>query len=98
MKFRFSIRSLFVAIALIAMSLALYRHFSPPPAYPLPSFNMGWPLNANSYLFGDNSSFEVSEQTVKQTPKWNPHHGNPPLSAYDAMVRADKLRLQLIKD
>ena len=94
-KLRFSLAGLLLAVACISIVMAIYRYLNPAPVYPI---NTTGGLDRYSYAFGKQYGSEIAETDLLQAPTWDRRIPNPPLSANDAMVRADRVRKRLIKE
>jgi hypothetical protein len=95
---RYSLAALLIVVAAICLALAVYRDLNPPPVAPLPLSGMGAGSEENTLAFNFQYSTKISEETLSRAPAWDRRDPNPPLSAVDAMVRADHVRNRLIKD
>ena len=51
-----------------------------------------------SYAFGKRYAFEISDEALRRTPKWQDDSENPPISARQAIKAADELRRKLVPD
>jgi hypothetical protein len=96
LKPRFSLLVLLSTIGVICVGLAVYRYLYPPPVEPIPADAGGGTYY--SYAFGYQYEVEITEGTFARTPKWDRRSPNPPLSANEAMVRAERTRKRLIKE
>lgn len=99
---RYSIGFLLALIAVIGASLAIYRYLNPPPAYPLPTkHTLRQVERGDAYDFrmdfGRTWETLVTEELFSGRPTWDRRRNlNPPLSANEAIVKADQFRRRLL--
>lgn len=95
---QFSIAALLIAIAGVSVALAIFRYLNPPPVYSLPTQPGAGFLNTRTYAFGYKYEVNVTQKLLDRTPRWDRRNQNPPLSANEAMVLAEQVRLRLVKN
>ena len=93
---KFSIRTLILALAVVAIATAVAtRYLFPPPVLPLDIFGR---FGGTSYGTSDLHDYvaEINEEQLESAPKWNRSTPNPPVSANDAMLIAQEYRDGLV--
>ncbi len=84
-----------IGLTAIAAALGINCFLNPAPVYELPTRERGfWDY---AYLRGDQYELHFTQAAIDQMPIWN-RHGEPPISANTAMMLADKLRLERVRD
>ena len=98
-QLRFSLAALFLLVAICGVAFAVYRYLNPPPVYPLPFWGteIDGPPNW-FYSFGKDYVTDFSDEEIVAAPCWDRQSTNPPISAEDAMVRADIVRKRLFAE
>ncbi len=84
-------------MTLIGLGLGLYRYLYPPPVFPLSvhSYSDG---GYGFYALGERFELRIAAERISASPGWDRRRPNPPVSAGDALIRAERVRLQWIKD
>lgn len=93
---QYSIAALLIAVAGVSIALAIFRYLNPPPVFTLPTTTGGL-FNSSTYAFGFKHEVIVTQEMLDRTPRWDRRNQNPPLSANEAMVLAERFRLRLVK-
>ncbi len=96
MKPRFSISTLLVLIALVAIGLVIYKYLT-APVYPLSSDR--YPSRMTAEFPGVRIETDLSLKQVEKFPVWNRRRKSPPLSPAIAIQLADEYcQSDLMKD
>jgi hypothetical protein len=93
---RYSLATLLTTVTLISVGLATYRYLNPPPPYSLRAYK-GRKTFFSQFL-GRIYKIEVTEDLLARSPKWDRCTANPPLSANEATIKADRVRMRLIAE
>jgi hypothetical protein len=88
-KPRFSILTLLVLIALVAMGLVIYKYLT-APVYPLSSDR--YPARMTAEFPGVRVETDLGVEQLEKFPVWNRQRKTPPLSAGTAIELADRYR------
>jgi hypothetical protein len=92
---RYSLAALLLAVTGVSVGLGILRYLHHPPVYPIPAHEGG--RTFSGHAFGRRYEVEVTQASMDAAPTWDRHRANPPLSANEAMIRADQVRLRLIR-
>lgn len=100
---RYSIACLLVLVTAVGASLAIYKRLNPPPAYPLPIAENDGEVVVYGQAFDESHAWtyvtRISSELIAGAPIWDRRRShNPPLSANEAIVKADRVRLRLMEE
>jgi hypothetical protein len=87
---RFSISTLLIGIALVAIGLVAYRYWT-APIYRLPSDRFMLPVTTK--FPGVTVETDLNLEKIDEFPVWNRQRPSPPLSAGAAIERGDRYRI-----